>query len=155
MNQRLFSNHLRGKKAKAEGAQFEELLRREAHRQSIHIIEMPLGCRRIGIYKLIQIKTPFDFILILKGVSSYIDCKSFNSERIGYSQLVPHQIEALMKITEAGCKAGYIVWFRSVNSVVLFEAKQLAKLGPNEGYHYSEGTYLGRMEDFALGNLFV
>lgn len=143
-----------GRFNRIEGLQFELLLEREARRQSVLTIKMPLGCRRVGPHKLIQIKTPFDYILIHDGVSSYVDAKSFNTDSVSFSQLTDHQIVTLKRIQESGAKAGYLVFHRPSNIIAFYKASLLCKLQSGMSCHYSEAEYLGKFEDFCLGNLF-
>lgn len=150
-----FKNYLRGKKARLEGIQFEELLHREALRENILVVRMPLGCKRIGKNKLIQIKTPFDFVLVHNGQSVFIDCKSFDSDRITHSQLTTHQVIALTRIEEKGCTAGYAIWLRKASCVAFVKASKLADLQPNESIKAEDMTLLGTIENFGLGRLFT
>lgn len=147
-------NRIRGAKAKREGSQFESLVERSAFHQAILPVRMPLGCRRVGRNKLFQIKTPFDFVLVYNGVSIFLDCKSYDSDRISHSQLTEHQITSLHDLEEHGVFAGYLVWFREVNTVGFATASQLVSLEPGKSLSCLSCLSLGTIEHFNLLFLF-
>lgn len=145
----------RGRQNRIKGIQFENILVFHARHQGIHVIQMPLACKRIGRTRLIQIKSPFDFTLISKGISVYIDCKSIAGPSLSYSNLTPHQVHALETVYDAGCQAGYLCYFTAHKAIVFFDAKQLCSLTHRTSLRPEEGIYLGTIEDLHLGNLFV
>lgn len=148
------SNQRRGWLAKKDGEEWEKIIFKSAQMQGILPIIMPLGARRIGIHKLVQIKTPFDMILIFEGRSVYIDAKSLDSDRITYSQLTPHQVNTLAAIEEKGCTAGYLIFFRPENAVCFVRGLELQTIQQGESLHGKDMVYLGGLEDFSLGRLF-
>ena len=119
---------------------------------------MPLGAKRAG-KRLIQIKTPFDFILLKQGdpegTSIFIDCKSFNKNMISYSELTEHQVCSLSTIQRYGFSAGYLIWFRQENAVCFAKASDLRRIEPGKSMHGREMIYLGSIQEFYLGRLFT
>lgn len=138
-----------------QGLQFENILQIHARQQGIHVEKMPLGARRIGREKLIQIKTNYDFCLIHNGVCVFIDAKSYDSDRFAYSSITPHQVHALTRLMRAGVQSGYVVWHRPSNCVVFYDALKLDLLQPGQSISPLNGVYLGTFENIALGTLFV
>lgn len=136
-----------------EGHQFEAILRTAAIRQGVHCIAMPLGARRVG-RRLVPIKTPFDYILIHKGVCVYVDCKTYDTDSISFTRLTPHQIAALHTIQRFGCAGGYLIHFRKSSAVCFAHAHKLLDIQPGESMHGKDMIYLGQVEDFFLGRLF-
>lgn len=149
------SSRIRGLKAKREGDGFEHVLIYTAKSQGVYPIRMPNGCKRVGPKKLIQIKTDFDFILIYEGQTLFLDCKSFDSDRISHSQLTPHQVHALATIKDNQCEAGYLVCFRKAQSVNFFNAHELLNLNPGSSLTFKQGQILGSPEYFNLQLLFA
>lgn len=153
------SAFIRGKKANAHGKQFEALVQRHANKEGLHIIRMPDGCRTVrtktGELKQLRVQTPFDFVLIWKGSVAFLDCKTFESDRIAKSQLTEHQVEALWQIEQNDCPAGYLIWFRDINSVAYITAKKLKALEPRSSILAREMLFLGEIENFELTNIFI
>lgn len=147
-------NQFRGKLAKAQGLQFEKILEFNAKCQDILFVRMPDGCKTVSRTRIIRVRTPFDYVLVYNGISVFIDCKSFDSDRITHSQLVDHQIDSLKQINEKGCTSGYLVWFRKENAVCFAPISRLSRLTPGQSLHGSETIYLGSIEEFYLGRLF-
>lgn len=153
------SAFIRGKKANAYGKQFEVFVHRQALKERLHIIRMPDGCRtvrmRTGELKTLRVQTPFDYVLIWKGVTAFFDCKTFDSDRISKSQLTDHQVEALCEIEQHECPAGYLINFREINSVAFIEANKLKKLEPRSSILAREMLFLGEIENFDLIKIFT
>jgi len=115
---------------------------------------MPDGCKVVGKNRLIRVKTPFDYILIYQGMSVYLDCKSFDSDRITNSQITEHQLESLLRIEESGGIAGYLIYFRPAHAICFCRATDLAKIKPGSSLPGFSMVILGSIEDFTLGRLF-
>lgn len=142
------------RKARSDGAQWEKIIFKIALSQGVLPIVMPLGARRIGPFKLVQIKTPFDLILIHNGLSVFVDAKSIDSDRIAFSHLTEHQVNTLSAIEEKGATAGYLIYFRPENAVCFARASILKSLKPGDALHGKDMVYLGGIQDFSLGRLF-
>lgn len=143
-----------GNASRIQGLQFENILKFHAKHQGIHAEPMPIAAKRFG-RKIIQIKSNFDFILIYKGVSIFIDCKTYDSNTLSFSKITPHQMYALSTIEDAGCRSGYLCHFRPNNSVIFFEASKLRSLQPTKSLTEADGIYIGPYENMCLGTLFV
>lgn len=145
---------LKIRKSRREGAQWEQIIFRTALSQGVLPIVMPLGARRIGPFKLVQIKTPFDLIMVHNGLSVFVDAKSIDSDRISFSAITEHQVNTLSAIEEKGVTAGYLIYFRPENAICFVKASLLKALTPGESIHGKDMIYLGSLEDFTLGRLF-
>jgi len=144
-----------GNKSRIAGSQWENTLELLCRSQGILTIKMPLGCRRVGPKRLIQIKTAFDYVLIdSRGTVCFLDCKSFDSDRMSHSQLTEHQVDKLSDIEHHKVRAGYLVYFRKINVVVFFDASKMKALRPGHSLTASDGEYLGHWDNPCLGNLF-
>lgn len=136
------------------GQQFESIVVKHAHMQGIHVIKMPLGAERRGRI-LVQVKTPFDYILVSNGIVVFLDCKSIDSDKFPFSLITDHQRIALSEAQRNGCQSGYLVWFREINEVAFFNAEKLINCQPGCSLKPTDGLLVGKMEDIALGTLFV
>lgn len=142
-------------KSVVAGKQWESIFERTAHSQGVTCIRMPDGCRVVGPNKLIRVRTPFDYILIHKSTSVYLDCKSFDSDQITYSMIKDHQMATLLDIEISGCPAGYLIYFRKSNVICFAKASQLSRIQPETSLHGREMIILGQLESFAVGRLFT
>lgn len=138
--------------SKREGNQFERLFYRSAIRQCFGILQIPDGCKRVGLKKLIPVKTPCDFVLASKGRGILIDTKTqgtgltFPKANINLSQ-----VHSICSMKEHGFYGGYIVWLRSINKVVFYDCEILRTA--TEGLHWELGIYLGPIENIVLERL--
>lgn len=149
-----------GIQSRIEGSRWENTLELLCRSQGILIIKMPLGCKIIvfknGRPSLCQIKTPFDYTLIDRhGTPCFLDCKSFDSDRISHSQITEHQVNKLYDIEHHNARAGYLVHLRKIDAVVFYDAIDLHELKPGHSLNANEGEYLGPWNNVCLGNLFV
>jgi hypothetical protein len=145
-----------GNKNRIEGNFFEHVFVSQARSNGFLVIKMPLGCRRIKAgagMKLIQVKTPFDYILVKDGKSLFVDCKSFDNDHMVYSYLTEHQIETLSAIEEKKACAGYVVHLRLTKEVYFFNGTILSKLERHKSLAKEEGLLLGTFESFDVGKL--
>lgn len=145
---------------KVEGSQFEALFEKAAKLHQVHFVRIPDGCKSMGTV-LRRVPTPCDYVLIHKGVTVFIDCKTYDSDRIIYSHITPHQIETLSAIERSGCVAGYLIWLREESCVCFLKASRLAQVQPKDSLHGKDMIFLGRLdkkalsiEEFYLGRLF-
>lgn len=115
--------------------------------------QIPSGCRWIG-KKPIPVRSPFDFIAARDGTVVLFDAKTVATKTFSKSACKPHQIEALARFWSAGLRAGYVVWFRPIDSVVFFGADSLKRLPQRSSLKESDGIALGGLSDLTLGALF-
>lgn len=99
-------------------------------------------------------KTPFDFIASKNGRALVFDAKTLNGETFPKSACEPHQVEALLKFEASKLTAGYIVFFRALDSVVFFSASRLKQLAPRCSLKSSDGIKLGSGTSLNLEVLF-
>ena len=116
---------IQGLKAKNEGARFEKLFEAACLSRSIACTRFPDGCRQVGAYKLVRIKTPWDWVLSMNGRAAFIDTKSCNDNSFPHSHIEAHQIDAMLMHEAAGNFAGYVIWFRKPDLVIFMPASQL------------------------------
>ena len=137
-----------GRKKYREGMQFETLFDQACFRSGINSVPMPLGARRVG-KTLVQIKTPFDRILVRpEGEIIFVDCKSYGTgSAMAKSSLTDHQVSALHRLWEMGCASGYVVWFREIDRVVFFDAVKLMNCSDTgKSLKAEQGLYIGPFE---------
>lgn len=146
-----------GNRTRVIGLEFENIILKQARMQGLYVRKEPIAARRFGLKSLYQIKSDYDFKLILPplGICVFLDAKSTEDTKFVYSKLVPHQVGALLEIQRAGCLSGYLIWFRTINRVIFFDAEKLDKLQPRESLLPENGTDLGSFENMHLGNLFA
>lgn len=144
-----------GMRAKIAGTNWENLFESSAWRFGCKVIKIPSGCKWVGPNKIKPIPTPFDFCIIRKSVSVYLDTKTTLSGTFTFSDIDQNQVYWLSQCAAGGCKAGYVVEFRKLGSVVFFSVEQLAGLRPRSGLSPAQGVQLsgddGRLD---LGALF-
>lgn len=143
-----------GPKNQKIGKGFEHIFEITARLNGILPLNMPLAARRIGLKRLIQVKSPFDYVIMKNGRSAFIDCKTFNSVNITYSQLTTHQVEILARIQETNQVAGYVCWMRRSNMVYFIPGKTLAMLNPGQSLDLKNEKCLGSIEKMDLNALF-
>jgi len=142
-------------RAKVAGAQWEALFESAAWRFGCKVIKIPSGCRWVGKNKIQPVTTPFDFCLIRKSVSVYLDTKTTLAGTFIYSDIDQQQVYWLSQCAAGGCKAGYVVEFRKLKRVVFFSVEQLAGLKPRSGLYPDDGVQLSGDDDrLDLGALF-
>lgn len=148
LQQKSFNKIRGGLRAKREGDAFQQFFFNACRAAGIYAIQFPEGCKRVmrnGRHALIQVKTPFDFILVGRGTSAYVDTKSIAAETVTYSFLTPHQVQVLGDVEARGLKAGYVVHFKLTNMVYFFSAKLLLSLRSRESLKPEQGEPLGHL----------
>lgn len=120
-----WKNTLRGKRAKAIGALFENIFFKSCLRTGIGITRIPDSCKRIRTDTLVQIKSPFDWICTYQGQSAFIDTKTIDHDAFSHSMISEHQVKALRMHENKGAIAGYVIWFRPADIVLFVPAKVL------------------------------
>lgn len=101
-----------GAQAQRIGAIFEEAFERRALAMGFAVTRLPDGCRTVGRGKLLRVKSDFDWVLSMSGRALLLDTKTFKKGTLAPSDLVPHQVQALLSHRLRGSLAGYLIWFR-------------------------------------------
>lgn len=147
----------KGNQNRLLGLHFEQAIQMQSNLQQVHFVRIkqqaewrktPQGL------KLFPAKSGFDYVLIKKGSSVFIDAKSFDQKRITCSMITPHQVHEMAAIQRAGALAGYLCWLRDINRVVFHEASRLVMIRSGDGIEPEEGLCLGSGEAFDLNKLF-
>lgn len=153
-----FNNKLRGRKAQREGNSFEVLIRNCASRESLAIKKSDPALKqapsRSGKIMYWRERSGADFFLGNNGKAIIFDAKSLDSDRITYSQLVPHQLMDLKYWNCNGFRAGYLINFRHPDKVVFIDISCLLNLKPRECIYADAGQLLGTEFSFSLLKLF-
>lgn len=137
-----------GYEAKKNGQWFELFVQHQARRNGWHTIQIPMGAKMIGGFKMIRVQTPCDFFLFKHNQCIALDVKSTKGIRFNASSLTPHQIQALSEIEKHGFPAGYLVNFSELDCIVFYSSSRLKKLTkrssllPTDGIHVGDKTYL-------------
>lgn len=141
-----------GKKAKKEGKGFETFMDIEAVRQGFVVVQIPDGCRQIGKDKLIRTKTPFDRVYVKSSKSIFCDLKSYDRVSISFSlaSLFIDEIKLLNRIEKEGECAGFIIYFRPLNSVYFARASQLMALEGRSSLNAQDCLFLGDLHSINL-----
>lgn len=122
--------------------------------QQVSCIRVPDGCKSIGKFRLIRVKSPFDYVIGYADKIACIDLKSFGKgNTLTYSQIHQEQAIALNKIGLHGI-AGYIVYHRDPDKIVFHNAHTLINLNPGGGLPWEIGLILGSSLDFDVRKLF-
>jgi hypothetical protein len=148
LQKKSFSRIRGGMRAKREGDAFQNFFFSSCHYAGIYAVRFPDGAKRTmrgGRPHLIQVQTPFDFILIGHGNSAYVDTKSISDDVVTYSFLTQHQVGVLFDIENRGLKAGYVVHFKLTNQVYFFKASLLRALKPRQSLKPEDGEHLGHL----------
>lgn len=153
-----FNNKLRGRRAQKEGKTFEQLIINCARRENIAIKKSDPALKQApsksGKTIFWRERSGADFLIGINNKAIIFDAKSFGSDRISHSQLVPHQLFDLKLWNDAGFKSGYLINFRRPDKVVWLNISCLLKLKTGESIHADEGCLLGTEFSFSLLKLF-
>jgi hypothetical protein len=128
--------------AKKSGSAFEQRVEMECLKGGLSFVEIPDGCRRFSRTKIVQVQTPFDCILGFGNQVACLDLKSINAGTFGKSLVSAHQVDALAKIHRHQI-AGYLIYFRAVDKIVFFDAKELADLKDGTSLRHDGGVFVG------------
>lgn len=144
-----------GKKAKAFGKAFEQVVYDQAQREGYFPILHPPGCRTIPKRPfLIRVKNKFDFTIVKNYTAFFLDAKTFDKNTISASDLTEHQVDALERLEQEGFVAGYLVFFRKSDFITFFKASQLKQIFiSQESLRYDQGIVCGTLLDFKIKNL--
>jgi hypothetical protein len=145
-----------GHKAKAIGQQFENMIMLWAARSDISCVRLPDGCKPFRGPKGISLKrvtTPFDFALFRSGRGIVMDAKTVMGHTFPYSAVTYHQIVSLVSCAHAH-RAGYLVWYRELDTVAFHPAAQLQLLRPTQSLVPGQGLIIGNEYKIDLDRLF-
>lgn len=146
-----------GKKAKKQGAGFEEAIELLFRSRGWTIARIPNGCKwvknRQGKLVTVGEKSPFDYLATKDRECIFFDAKTYDRDRIQYSDIKWHQLNALESLAYAGHIAGYLVCFRKSNLLAFYDTVTLRNLKRGKGLHVSDGIQLGNLHTFNLDNL--
>ncbi len=125
-----FNNVRGGRFAKKVGAEFENrFMAYCAHAEFVSCIRIPDGCIKVGAFKLIPKRTPFDYICLYKDNSIFCDTKTslkntypLNDAKIAF------QIENFRIVDSHNQASGYLVEFRMKGEYRWFSYKRLKEI---------------------------
>lgn len=147
-----FKKRYAGKLARDSGQSFEYFFERRCEAESIIFIKIPDGCKRIkqgARLRLIPVATPFDCVITKDSNAVCLDLKTIQTTNFTYSQIKPHQREALSNVGRS-LTAGYLIWFRKIDEVVFFDHKQIAECKSGGSLKPKEGLLLGTLQDMRV-----
>lgn len=117
-----------GIEAKAYGQLFERIFQKTCRLCGAAVTRIPDGCRRVTAQRLVPVRSPFDWIVTLRGRTALIDTKTTQGDVLTASSLVSHQIQELSNHERSGAITGYVVWFRNLHRTVFYPAAILLTL---------------------------
>lgn len=119
-----------GLKAKNNGRIFENIFEEGCRSVGLACTRFPDGCKRLGLKKLMQIPTPWDYIVTNDGVSAMLDTKSVAEAAFSHSNIKEHQVKEMLSHTLRGAVGGYVIWLRKPARVIFVPARVLwARMG--------------------------
>jgi hypothetical protein len=100
--------------------------------------------------KLLHSELDFKLIRRPDGRVGYFDTKTFARSFFDYSQLEPEQVERAGAYNYWGVPAGFVVWFRKLDQIILYSGKEIERMGPGSRFRPTDGTVLGTFSKFDL-----
>ena len=152
-NETALDRKKRGLKSKRNGQKFEAIIEIPARRESVGVVKIPSSCRWVGA-RVVPMKSPFDFVMCRDGVSVFFDAKSTSSKTFASSKIELHQLAHLERLANAGSRAGYVVYFATLDRVVFYSTRQLAGLFKGKSLKPDDGLQLGSALTLTLLPLF-
>jgi len=128
---------------KAIGNANEKMLDLLCRVENIVSIEIPDGCKRVGKYRIIPVKSPFDRILAKRGKSAFVDYKHSSGKAFTYSMVDKDQVNNLITLESVGLPAGYLVFFSQYNKIIFFKASKLFEMIPRDSLSWKDGVDCG------------
>lgn len=139
--------------AQKRGKQFESFFESRCRIQNITCVRIPDGCRQLSATRTQRVRTPFDYIIGFKDQVAFVDLKSFDSDRIVYSQINPHQLQSLSELSKHAM-AGYIAFFRQTKQIVFFDVASLKSCKPGGHISLVNGVLIGDLLRHDFGVVF-
>lgn len=126
------------------------------------VVRIPDGCDTKKVRgprgwetKIVRIRTPFDFVAFRGGRGVVFDAKTVDGETFPHSAIKEHQLISLISCADHTTRAGYLVWFRPIDTVVWFSHMRLQALAPRQSLAPSDGSIqIGRAMAMRLESLF-
>lgn len=144
-----------GLKAQNEGKAFEQAFATLSKLCGYTTLKIPEMGRWIGPGTFRPIAGWADFVLIdINGRTAWIDAKSTANEVFAFSLINQEQVRFFEEIGDK-CHAGYVVYYRALNTVVFHNWMQLKKLGTQESLKPSQGVELGKIPDIKVQKIFA
>lgn len=143
----------RFKTAKSIGNSFEQTLFNGAKIRGWTVVRIPDGCRRIGTSQLIQVPTPFDFIIAKQGRVIFLDTKTIKDSAFAYSMINPVQVHTLLGLENEGHLAGYLIYFRDCERISFIRASTLSNLRTRHSLGPDDGIDIGSIHEMKLDNI--
>jgi hypothetical protein len=132
-----------------EGKSFEELFMLLARLNGLFVQQSLLTARMLPGGKLRVIPGELDFKLATReGAVGFFDAKSFDSDKVMYSQLSSHQVERSKLYNEWNIPSGFVVFLRRTKSVFFFSGNQVAE-ARGTSLKPEEGLFLGPWNNFS------
>lgn len=140
-----------GLRRKKNGDYFENLLMFFAHHSNFTFIKLPSGCKYLPNGKMIAVKSPFDFILISKDHTIFVDAKMVSRDHFYYSDIDQDQVRCLLKVKNKNNFAGYVIDFNG--EVSFITVSTLSEVKPGTGITKKDGIYLGTVKQFDISRI--
>lgn len=112
-----------------------------------NVVRIPDGCRQVTPFKIVRVKSPFDFLASKKGKVFFCDAKTCEGKTFVYSKINQLQLKELLALEESGFHAGYVINFRETNTYSFVSAGTLSLVAPGESIKAPECNDLGREID--------
>lgn len=153
-------NILGGRKAKASGDRFENMIVATAHVRGISILKIPSGAkwtRQGSKTVVIPMKSPFDFIAAFQGKTAFFDAKSTKEKTFSFSKIDRSQVKNLMTMAANGSTCGYLIVFLDESEIwgeaVWFTIFQVNAIKHGESLKPDMGKKLGKTTSVVQFNL--
>lgn len=146
------SRKIAGKKAKYFGDIFERFIVASCHKDHIHPVQIPSGCKQIRTkmgQQILRVRTPFDFIAMKDQRVIAFDAKTVDAETFSRSRLTPHQVESLYQCAKH-IPAGLVIWFRQQDQISFFPIQMIMRLKKGQSLNPVVGFQLGTSQAFSL-----
>ncbi len=140
-----------GKLAKVSGDNFETLFENQCAIQGVSVVPIPNSCRRVSRFKLIQTKSPFDYVLCYRNRSAFIDTKTTKQKTFSYSMIDQHQVRELLKLSPGGV-SGYVIALR--DEVYFVDVSILSEVKPGGSIDFKYAVRLGNRHGFDCRRMF-
>jgi Holliday junction resolvase len=147
-----------GRTAKSNGDGWEDTVKLLMQMRGWAVVRIPNGCQVYkapgGTLKTRLIKSPFDFIATKNKTCVFFDAKTYNRARIQRSDIEQHQVDALLLMASEGNTAGYMVYFRPIDTIAFYAASQLMMIPAGEGLSADQGIILGGLQSMNIDSIF-
>lgn len=88
-----------------------------------------------------------------EGRVGFFDAKSFNSDKVKFSELRPHQIDRAKLYNEWNIPAGFVIFLRVTKFVFFYSGLQVSRF-QGRSLSPADGLLLGRWDQFSPAKLF-